>query len=239
MSGHSKWAGIKHKKAIVDAKKGKVFSQYSKLISIAAKSGGEPEMNPTLRLAIENARKVNMPNDNIIRAIKKGTGEDKEGITIEEITYEAIGAAASAFLIECLTDNRNRTYSNIRMILNKKGANQVPSGSVSWMFEKKGVIVVKKNKSDDELEMAAIDANADDVEMEDDVMIVYTKVENFIDVKTALEKQGLTIEDASLKQIAKNTVKIENKEDINKIVSLIEAVEEDEDVSNVYVNFEM
>ncbi|KKP37452.1 MAG: hypothetical protein UR28_C0030G0009 [Candidatus Peregrinibacteria bacterium GW2011_GWF2_33_10] len=238
MSGHSKWAQIKHKKGIADAKKGKVFSQHAKLIAMAARHGSDPDMNASLRLAIDNAKKDNLPNDNIQRAIKKGSGEDKS-VIIEEVTYEAYGPGGVALMIECLTDNKNRTHSNIHTLLDKKGGNLASGGSVAWMFEKKGVIEGGKTKSDDELEMMAIEAGADDIKIEEDFVIVYTKVENFMNVKSALEKQGFQVDKASLKQVPKDLMKIGSKETADKLINLIDALDDDDDVSEVYGNFEI
>ncbi len=239
MSGHSKWATIKHKKAATDAKKGKFFSKHSKLITIAAKGGGDPIMNASLRLAIDNAKKDNMPNGNIEKAIKKGTGEDKESSVIEEVVYEGFGPAGTALMIECLTDNKNRTLTNIKIILNKKGGNMGSAGTVAWMFERKGVIAIKKQKNNDELELIAIEAEADDIEINEDHATIYTKMDEFMQVKSNLENTGLEIEKASLQYIAKEDIKISSKDDSEKIINLIEALEDDEDVSEVFSNFDI
>src|SRR3989339_41894 len=236
MSGHSKLHSIKHKKAATDAKRGKIFTKHAKLIEMAARRGTDPEMNSSLRLAIDNAKADNTPNENIQRAIKKGSGEDKNAAQIEEITYEAFGPSGTAMLIECLTNNKNRTHPLIKTIVNKKGGNIGSSGTVNWMFMKKGVIFVKKTKNDEDLEMAAIEANAEDLEMLDNIMIVYTKMEDFMNVKKSLEDQGLEIENATIKYIAKESIKITSKEDAEKITNLIEALEEDDDVSEIYTN---
>lgn len=239
MSGHSKWHSIRHKKGAIDAKRGKIFTRHGKLITISAKSGGDPDMNPALRLAIDNAKADNMPNENIIRAIKKGTGEDKDAAVIEEVTYEAFGPGGTALMIECLTDNKNRTHPNIKTILNKKGGNIGSAGSVAWMFERKGVIMIKRTKTQEELEMAAIEAGAEDLEHDDDFMTVYTKLEDFMAVKNSLEEQGLSVDNASLKYIPNETINITSKEDADKILTLIDALDEDEDVSEIHGNFDI
>lgn len=239
MSGHSKWHSIKHKKAATDAKKGKIFTKHAKLIAIAARNGADPTLNASLQLAIDNAKADNTPNDNITRAIKKGSGEEKGAAQIEEITYEAYAPGGVALMIECLTDNKNRTHSNLHTVCGKKGGNLASSGSVAWMFEKKGVIEVEKNKSTDEIELIAIDSGADDIDMEEETVTIYTKVEDFIAVKNNLIKNGLKVASSSLKQVPKETNTIDDSETAQKIINLIEAIEEDDDVSEVYSNFEL
>lgn len=240
MSGHSKWHSIKHKKGIADAKRGKVFTQHANLITIAAQNGGDPDMNPGLRLAIDNAKKANVPNVNIDRAIKRGTGESKDGAEIIEITYEGYGPAGTAVIVECLSDNKNRTYTNIRTIFNKNGGNLGASSSVAWMFERKGLITVtSENKSQDEIEMAAIEAGAEDIKTEGDVIEIYTDPSQLTTVNDKLKTEGIEPENAEFSFIPNETVKIENEEDARKVINFIDAIEEDMDVTSVSSNFDI
>lgn len=240
MSGHSKWHSIKHKKGIADAKRGKIFTKHAKLIAIAAQKGGEPETNPTLRTAIDNAKVDNMPAANIDRAIKKGTGEDKEGLQIFEVLYEGYGPAGTAILVESLTDNKNRTVSSIKTIFAKNGGNMAAAGSVAWMFDKKGVISMPVGgKNVEEIELDAIDAGADDFEIEEGDLQIYTDPTQLAAVKQALQAKGYQIQSANLSYIAKNDVKIEKEGDATKVLKLMSALEEDEDVGDVYSNFDI
>lgn len=240
MSGHSKWHSIKHKKGIADAKRGKIFTKHAKLIAIAAQKGGEPETNPTLRTAIDNAKVDNMPAANIDRAIKKGTGEDKEGLQIFEVLYEGYGPAGTAILVEALTDNKNRTVSSIKTIFAKNGGNMAAAGAVSWMFDKKGVIsMLIGGKNVEEIELDAIDAGADDFEFAGDDLQIYTDPTRLAAVKQALQDKGYQLQSANLSYIAKNDVKIENEGDATKVLKLMSALEEDEDVGDVYSNFDI
>lgn len=236
MSGHSKWATIKRKKAANDAKRGKLFTKLIKEITIAAKmGGGDPEGNPRLRLAIDNAKSANMPADNIERAIKKATGE-LEGTTYYEITYEGYGPAGIAFIVEVATDNKNRTVAEIRHIFSKNGGSLGESGSVAWMFEKKGMITFpKQNKTEDEIMEIILEAGADDLQTEEEFYIVKTPVETFEQTRRALLAKNIQIENASLQWVAKNFVSIAG-EDAQKVIKLIEALEDNDDVQNVYTN---
>jgi YebC/PmpR family DNA-binding regulatory protein len=236
MSGHSKWHTIKRKKAAIDAKRGKLFTKLIKEITIAARmGGGDPDGNPRLRLAIDNAKSANMPADNIERAIKKATGE-LEGTTFYEITYEGYGPAGIAFIVEVATDNKNRTVAEIRHIFSKNGGSLGETGSVAWMFEKKGVITFpKQNKSEDEIMEIILEAGADDLQSEEDFYIVKTPVESFEQTRRALLGKNIQIENASLQWVAKNFVSISG-EDAQKVIKLIEALEDNDDVQNVYTN---
>jgi YebC/PmpR family DNA-binding regulatory protein len=238
MARHSKWHNIKHRKAASDSKRGKVFTRHAKLITISAKQGGgDPEMNPLLRSAIDSAKEDNVPNDNIERAIKKGTGELKDDIIIEEIYYNAFGPAGVALYIEVLTDNKNRAITNVKNILNKRGGRFADSGSVGWMFKKRGLITIDlRGKNQEELELMAIDAGADDIQTEDDLMFVYTKPEQLMKVRLALGagKSAELIYDADNKVLVKK-----DSPEFEQLSELIEYLEEDEDVSNVYVNAEI
>ena len=236
MSGHSKWATIKRKKASTDAKRGKVFTKLIKEITIAARQGGgDPNGNPRLRLAIDNAKAANMPADNIERAIKKATGE-LEGVSISELMYEGYGPGGAAILVEVATDNKNRTVAEVRHIFSKIGGSMGESGSVAWMFERKGIITVRRNnKSEDEVMEIVLDAGADDMETEEDIFEVTTSLESFETVRKILLGKSLEIENASLEWIAKNTLAVAG-EDAEKVVKLIETLEDNEDVQNVFSN---
>lgn len=240
MSGHSKWHSIKHKKGAADAKRGKIFTRHANLITIAAKNGGDPDMNPTLRMAIDNAKKANVPSANIDKAIKRGTGEDKDAAQIEEVTYEGYGPGGTAVIVECLTENTNRTYTNMRTIFNKGGGNLGKSGVVTWMFDRKGVISINLEGIDsDEVELAAIDAGADDIQSEDGVMEVYTNSSDLSQVVDKLKAAGFEPENAEVQLIPNQTVKIEDESTAKKIINFMEALDDDQDVSNVSANFDI
>lgn len=241
MSGHSKWSTIKHKKAATDAKKGKEFTRASSLISLAAKSGGDPVMNPSLALAIEKAKAVNMPKANIERAIKKGTGE-LEGEVIEEIVYEGYGPEGVAILIEVATDNKNRTVSEIRAILTKHGGSMASTGAVSYLFERQGQIEVLKEgqkKPLDELESIIIDSGAKDFEAEDNYFLVYTNPQDLMSVKKTIEKEGVLISGAELVYTHQTEIKITEPEKAKKILKLVESLEGLDDIVSVYANFDI
>ena len=236
MSGHSKWATIKRKKAATDSARGKIFTKIIKEITIASRDGGgDPDANPRLRLAIQTAKGNNMPQDNITRAIKKGTGE-LEGVRYEEITYEAYAPGGIAVIIESVTDNKNRTVAELRHLISKKNGNLAESGSVSWMFERKGVINVEKdNVKEDDLMEVILDAGADDLKPEGDYYEVIAAVENFEKVRKAIEDKSYKIESASLQYIAKDLVAVDSK-NADEVIRFIEAVEENDDVQNVCTN---
>lgn len=238
MSGHSKWATIKHKKAATDAKRGQLFTKLIKEITVAARSGGKPEANPRLRVAIDRAKEASMPQDNIERAMKKGTGE-LEGVNYEDITLEGYGPNGVAIYIEALTDNKNRTTSEIRTILSKKGGNMGGAGSVSWIFEKKGYIVVGKNNVDEEKLMGIVlDAGAEDMVTEEENYAVKTQPQDFDKVKKAIESNSIKVESSEVTLVPKNTIRVEG-DAAKKLLELIDALEEHEDVQNVYGNFDV
>ncbi len=240
MSGHSKWHSIKHKKGIADAKRGKIFTRHANLITIAARSGGDPEMNPGLRLAIDNAKKDNVPNANIDKAIKRGTGELKDGSEISEVSYEGYGPGGAAVIVECLTDNKNRTFTNVRTIFNKRGGSLGNSGSVAWMFDRKGVIDLKTEGVDlDELELAAIDAGAQDVEREMGSLQIYTEATELSEVAEKIKSVGFEIEKAELQLIPNQTVEIEDEKTAQSIMDFMDALDDDMDVNNVSSNFDI
>ncbi len=236
MSGHSKWASIKHKKAIVDAKRGQVFTKFIREITVAAKTGGgDLNTNPRLRTAIQSAKDSNMPADNIDRAIKKGTGE-LEGVTYEEIVYEGFGPEGAAVLVACLTDNKNRSASEIRSLFNKNGGTMGSAGTVAWMFEKKGFIVVSKSATtEDQLMEIVLGSGAEDMTSTDTMFEVTTAPHDLWVVREAVEKAKIKIESADLTMIPKNLVSV-SADTGRKVVNLIEALEEHDDVQNVYSN---
>jgi len=237
MSGHSKWASIKHKKAATDAKKGKAFTQAANMVTIAAKEGGgDPNMNFKLRLAIDKAKAVNMPISNIERAIKRGTGEGGVG-QVEELKYEGYGQGGVAILVDTVTDNKNRTSSEVRSTLTKNGGRMAEAGAVSWVFNQKGQIVL--NDSSEESMLSAIDAGASDVEEEDGKLFIYSDVSSIRDIKEALEGLGKSLESTELTNKPKNYVKIEDEETAKKILKLIDSLESLEDVTAVYANFDI
>jgi YebC/PmpR family DNA-binding regulatory protein len=241
MSGHSKWAQIKHKKAHTDAKKGKVFTQIVKEISVAARlGGGDPNGNPRLRLAIEKAKEVNMPHDNVKRAIMKGTGE-LPGTSYEEFLYEGYGPGGVAVLIETMTDNKNRTLPEIRHLMAKHGGNLGEAGCVAWMFDKKGYLLVEKSKvSEDTLMTVALDAGAEDMKNDpkEDNFEVITAPEDLNKVKSALEDAGIPVSLAETTMLPKSYIPVDEKT-AEQTIRLIEVLEENEDVQNVYANFDV
>ncbi len=241
MSGHSKWAQIKHKKAHTDAKRGKVFTKIVKEIATAAKlGGGDPEGNPRLRTAIDNAKEVNMPHDNIKKAIMKGTGE-LPGVSYEEYLYEGYGPAGVAVMVEVMTDNKNRTVPEIRHIMSKNGGSLGESGCVSWIFEKKGYILVSKKKTSEDVLMAvALDAGAEDMknDPQEENFEIITAPEDFAAVKEAIEKAGLPFESAEVTMLPKTYVVLDEKA-ADQMVRLIDALEDNDDVQNVYANFDI
>lgn len=239
MSGHSKWHSIRHKKAAVDAKRGKMFTRLIKEITVAARmGGGDPEANARLRAAIATAKAANMPFDNIDRAIKKGTGE-LPGVSYEEITYEGYGPAGVAIMVDAMTDNKNRTVAEIRHIMSKNGGNLGANGCVAWMFHKKGIIMVEAEGVDeDELMEIALEAGAEDMTNESGVYQIITDPAGFEDVRTAIEEQGIPMARAELTMIPENTVKVEER-DANKVLKLMDALENHDDVQNVHSNFDI
>jgi len=239
MSGHNKWSTIKRKKGALDAKRSKIFSKIIKDITIAVKEGGisDPNMNPRLRLAVSNAKGANMPKENIERAIKKAT--DKDSSALNEVTYEGYGPSGVAVFIECTTDNVQRTVANIRSYFTKKGGNLGTNGSLSFIFDRKGVFVIPQGDlNEDEFTMELIDAGAEDVEFIDGVFHVTTAMEDFGKMMKRLEELKIQPETAQLERIPKTSVKLD-KESAQKVLNLIEIFEDDDDVQNVYHNLEL
>ncbi len=238
MSGHSKWASIKHKKAATDAKRGKIFTRMIKEIMIAAKQGGgDPDANPRLRTAVDNAKSVNMPNDNIKKAILRGTGE-LEGVNYEDISYEGYGPGGVAILIECLTDNNNRTVAEVRHVLGKYNGNLGESGCVGWMFTKKGEILVGKDKTgEDELMEIILENGAEDMTDDDDNFIVTTAPENLNQVSDAI-KTNIEIVSSEHSMIPSTYIQLEEKQ-AHQMLKLLDKIEEIDDVQNVWTNFDV
>ena len=239
MGGHSHWAGIKHKKALVDAKKGKIFSKILREITIAAKmSGGNPDQNPRLRKAMDDARAANMPMENMKRAIMKGTGQ-LPGVSYEEITYEGYGPGSTAVIVECTTDNKNRTFAEIRKIFTSRGGSIGTSGCVSYMFKSKGVIVVNKDAiGEDDLMNLALEAGAEDVRTEGEAYEVITAPDATFDaVKKAIEAKGITPESAELTMLPDTEVNITDEHTAESLLNMIEELDDHDDTKNVYSNY--
>jgi YebC/PmpR family DNA-binding regulatory protein len=240
MSGHSKWHSIKHKKARVDAARGKIFTRLIKELTVSARlGGGDPTMNPRLRTAIQAAKQANMPAKNIDNAVKKGTGE-LPGVVYEEVTYEGYGPGGVAIYISTMTDNKNRTVAEIRHLLSKYGGNLGESGSVAWMFEKKGLIKVsKENYDEEELFMVVIDAGAEDMQSDDsDFYEIYTDPDQLNDVQTKLEENGINLESAERTMIPKNTVNLDEKP-AEQMLKLMEILDDHDDVQDIFANFDI
>lgn len=238
MSGHSKWANIKHKKGKADAVRGKIFTKIGREIAIAVREGGaDPDTNGKLRDIIAKAKANNMPNDNITRSIKKASGE-MGNIIYEEILYEGYGAGGLAVIVECVTDNRNRTASDIRHYFDKFGGNLGATGSVGWMFDRKGLIVIdrKPGMEEDDVMMMSLEAGASDMQALEDAFEVYTEVTDFSAVREALEAEGCTFLSAELTRMPQNLTQISDPDTLEKIYKLMDALEDMDDVQNVYHN---
>jgi YebC/PmpR family DNA-binding regulatory protein len=241
VSGHSKWSSIKHKKGAADAKRGKLFSKLSRAIIVAAREGGpDPGANLALQNAIEKARSYSMPKDNIERAIAKGSGVDAEGSGFETVVYEGYGPEGVAVLVEALTDNRNRTASEVRHLFSKHGGNLGATGAVAWQFERRGLVVVAADDADEEaLLLTAADAGADDVSLDGSTFEVSSAPESLSAVRAALEAAGFRAESAELAMIPKTTVAIGDEATARKVLRLVEGLEEADDVQDVYANFDI
>ncbi len=239
MSGHSKWATTKHKKAATDAKRGKIFTKIGKEITVAARlGGGDPDGNPRLRTAVAKAKSVSLPAENIKRAIQKGTGE-LPGVSYEEIIYEGYGPGGVAVIIESMTDNRNRTVSEIRNIFSKAGSNMGEAGCVSWMFHKKGYLVVSSAKAnEDQLMTLALEAGAEDMQVEEGTFVITTALSDFEKVKKALEDAAVPLDLAEITMIPQTYVKLDGKE-AHQMLRLVDTLEDNDDVQNVYANFDI
>jgi YebC/PmpR family DNA-binding regulatory protein len=241
VSGHSKWSTIKHKKGAADARRGKLFSKLSRAIMVAAKEGGsDPASNLALQNAIEKARSYSMPKDNIERAIAKGAGEGTDGTSFETVIYEGYGPEGVAVIVEALTDNRNRTASDVRHLFSKYGGNLGATGAVAWQFERRGVVLLAGDGVDeDELVLAAADAGADDVERDGNTFVVSAAPEGLTPVREALEAAGYALESVGLRMVPKATVAIAEESTAKQVVRLVEGLEENDDVQDVYANFDI
>lgn len=237
MSGHSKWANIKHKKAAADAKRGKVFTRIAKEITIAARDGGgDPDANPRLRLAIQNARSVNMPSDNIKRAIQKGTGEI-QGASYEEITYEGFSPGGVSVIVETVTDNRNRTFSEIRAQFGKLGGNLGEPGSVSWNFDRKGVVTIKTNsKTEEELLDLVLDSGAEDLEYDEEQSRIICAFESLASCTNYFQEKNIDVAESKLEYLPKTLFEIKDINEARKVLKFIDTIEDHDDVQNVYSN---
>lgn len=242
MSGHSKWANIKHKKAKTDAQKGKAFTKLGRELIVAARAGGgEPENNFRLKIAIDNAKAANMPNDNIKRAIQKGAG-GVDGVAYEELRYEGYGPGGAAVMVDILTDNRNRTAGEMRHIFSKNGGNLGETGSVNWMFNEKGQLTVLLENlefSEDDFMLMALEAGAEDIDNDGESYLVYTTPEDMDGVHKALLDQKVPVSEAIVNQISQTNVEIADPEQAKKMIRLMDALEEHDDVQGVYANFEL
>jgi YebC/PmpR family DNA-binding regulatory protein len=241
VSGHSKWSSIKHKKGAADAKRGKLFSKLSRAIIVAAKEGGaDPSGNLSLQNAIEKAKSYSMPKDNIDRAIAKGSGADADASAFETVVYEGYGPSGVAVIVEALTDNRNRTASDVRHTFAKNDGNLGGSGAVSWLFERRGVVLVPAARTDeDELTLAAAEGGAEDIALDGSSYQVLTAPENLAAVREAIEKAGFTIDSAELTMLPKTTVEVADEGDAKKVLRLMDQLEDNDDVQDVYANFDI
>ena len=240
MSGHSKWSSIKHKKGAADAKRGKLFSKLSRAIIVAAKEGGpDPAGNLSLQNAIEKARSYSMPKDNIERAIARGSGQDSDAATFETIVYEGYAVGGVAVIAEALTDNRNRTAAEVRHLFAKNDGNLGEAGSVGWLFERRGVVIVDGSADEDELTLAAAEGGADDVQRDGSTWEVTAAPEHLSALREAVEGAGFTVENAELALFPKTTIEVEDESQAKKILRLIDALEENDDVQEVYANFDI
>ena len=238
MAGHSKWHSIRHKKGANDAKRGKIFTKHARLITLAARNGDDPDLNSQLRAAIDNARAENVPNDNIQRAIAKagGAGSDTQ---MFEMTYEAYGPNGIAFLIEAITDNKNRTVTSVRTILNKNGGSLGESGSVAYMFNMKGVVSGSGDVSGDDLQMELLENGALDIEADGDDFIIYTEPGQAVTIRNLLENKNVKVESAKIAKIAENIISVDDETVAEKVTRLVEKLEEDDDVTDVYTSCDL
>ena len=241
MSGHSKWSSIKHKKGAADAKRGKLFSKLSRAIIVAAREGGgDPDGNLALQNAIEKARSYSMPKDNIDRAIARGSGADANAEAFETVVYEGYGPSGVAVIVEALTDNRNRTAADVRHAFSKHGGNLGATGAVAWQFERRGIVLVlAAGVDEDELFLAVADAGAEDVGSDDDVFQVTSAPESLAAVRTAIEQAGFAVDSAELSLVPKTTVAVEDETAAKRIMRLMDALEDNDDVQDVYANFDI
>ena len=239
MSGHSKWATIKHKKGAADAARGKLFAKLIRQVEVAAREGGgDPDMNPTLRTMYQKARDASVPLDTIERAIKRGTGE-LEGVTYEQITYEGYAPGGVAVLIDVLTDNRNRTGAEVRSIFTKHGGSMAEPGAVAWQFERKGVVLADRSAEEDDVMLAALDAGAEDIADDGEVWRITTGPTDVHSVRTALEEAGIEVSSSELTMVPTSTVAVDTEEAARKVLKLIDALDDNDDVQDVFGNFDI
>ena len=239
MSGHSKWATIKHKKGATDAKRGKLFNKLARQVEVAAKGGGDPDMNAPLRTAVQKAKAASMPNDAIDRAIKRGSGEGSDGVVYETIMYEGYAPGGVALLIDVLTDNRNRISADVRQVFSKLGGSMAEPGAVGWQFGRRGVIVTVDGVAEDDVMMAALEAGADDIVAEGDAWRIMTEATDVYAVKDALEAAGIETISADSPMVAENLVPVTELNDAKSILKIMEALEENDDVQDVFSNFDI
>jgi len=239
MSGHSKWATIKHKKGAADKARGKLFAKLIRQVEVAAREGGgDPDSNPTLRTMFQKAREASVPLDTIERAIKRGTGE-LEGVRYEQVSYEGYAPSGVAVIVECLTDNRNRTGADIRSTFSKNGGSMAEPGAVSWQFERKGVVLVPKSISEDDLMLVALEAGAEDISDSGDQWQVTTPPSDLPAVRAALDEAGVAVESAEVTLLPSTTVALQTEADAKKVLHLVDLLEDHDDVQNVYANFDI
>lgn len=239
MSGHSKWATIKHKKGAADAKRGKIFNKLARQVEVAAKGGGDPDMNATLRTAVQKAKAASMPNDAIERAIKRGTGEGSDGVVYETIMYEGYAPGGVALLIDVLTDNRNRISADVRQVFSKFGGSMAEPGAVGWQFGRRGVIITEDGVTEDDVMMAALDAGADDIVAEGDAWRIMTDASDVFNVKEQIEEAGIATISADSPMVAENLVPVTESKDAKAILRIMEALEDNDDVQDVFSNFDI
>ncbi len=239
MSGHSKWATIKHKKGAADKARGKLFAKLIRQVEVAAREGGgDPDSNPTLRTMFQKAREASVPLDTIERAIKRGTGE-LEGVRYEQVSYEGYAPSGVAVIVECLTDNRNRTGADIRSTFSKNGGSMAEPGAVSWQFDRKGVILVPRSVAEDDLMLVALDAGAEDISDSGEQWQVTTPPSDLPAVRSALEEAGMAVESAEVTLLPSTTVELASESDAKKVLHLVDLLEDHDDVQNVYANFDI
>jgi YebC/PmpR family DNA-binding regulatory protein len=239
MSGHSKWATIKHKKGATDAKRGKIFNKLARQVEVAAKGGGDPDMNAPLRTAVQKAKSASMPNDAIERAIKRGTGVGSDGVIYETIMYEGYAPGGVALLIDVLTDNRNRISADVRQVFSKLGGSMAEPGAVGWQFGRRGVIITADGVAEDDVMMTALEAGADDIVAEGDGWRIMTEASDVFDVKAKLEEAGIETISADSPMVADNLVPVADLKDARSILRIMEALEDNDDVQDVFSNFDI
>jgi YebC/PmpR family DNA-binding regulatory protein len=239
MSGHSKWATIKHKKGAADAKRGKIFNKLARQVEVAAKGGGDPDMNAPLRTAVQKAKSASMPNDAIERAIKRGSGEGSDGVVFETIMYEGYAPGGVALLIDVLTDNRNRISADVRQVFSKLGGSMAEPGAVGWQFGRRGVIITEDGITEDDVMMAALEAGADDIVAEGDAWRIMTDASDVYNVKEQIEGAGVATISADSPMVAENLVPVTELKDAKAILKIMEALEDNDDVQDVFSNFDI